>query len=355
MTTGSWSVGRVVQRTWSIAPPYRREPRSARSDDHPRMLRRLTAVLALTARRRWWRWPRPPGPTSSSSPSEAVAGSHRDADVQLPPRQGRRRHHRRWRCSCPRAPRSCEVPAMDGLDVRQSTTPSAPCPGRAARCRRRRGRVPRRRRAADDARRGAVPDDPGDRRRASWRGSARRRARARSDHPAPRLTLVADPNATTTTSEATTTTTEATTTTDEPTCPARRWRPSSEDDGNTSAAPWIIGSGIAALVAIAVGGTILKRRAELTGSASGRRSSERASADAGGRRRRRWRPADRRGGLALEPAREALDEPVLASSGLEHGLCVGEGSVVAQRSHERGERVHGVTVAPRCDLRDTAR
>ena len=51
--------------------------------------------------------------------------------------------------------------------------------------------------------------------------------------------------------------------------------------------------------------------------------------------------------VALEAAREALDEPVLASSGLEHGLCVGEGSVVAQRSHERGERVHG------CDCRAT--
>ncbi len=32
------------------------------------------------------------------------------------------------------------------------------------------------------------------------------------------------------------------------------------DDGNTSAAPWIIGSGLAAAAAVAVGGTILKRR-----------------------------------------------------------------------------------------------
>ena len=33
------------------------------------------------------------------------------------------------------------------------------------------------------------------------------------------------------------------------------------DDGGTDAAPWIIGSGIAAAVAVGVGGTILKRRA----------------------------------------------------------------------------------------------
>lgn len=33
------------------------------------------------------------------------------------------------------------------------------------------------------------------------------------------------------------------------------------DDGTTDAAPWIIGSGLAAAAAIAVGGTVLKRRA----------------------------------------------------------------------------------------------
>ena len=58
----------------------------------------------------------------------------------------------------------------------------------------------------------------------------------------------------------------------------------------------------------------------------------------------------RRGGTgALEAASEALDEPVLVAAGVEHGLCVGEGTVVAQRSHERGERVHAVTVAPAGD------
>ncbi len=78
--------------------------------------------------------------------------------------------------------------------------------------------------------------------------------------PAPRLTLVADPNATTT-SEATTTTTEAATTTTDADLPGTTLEAEQRDDGNTSAAPWIIGSGIAALVAIAIGGTILKRRA----------------------------------------------------------------------------------------------
>ena len=33
------------------------------------------------------------------------------------------------------------------------------------------------------------------------------------------------------------------------------------DDGNTDSAPWILGSGVVALAAILIGGTILKRRA----------------------------------------------------------------------------------------------
>lgn len=32
------------------------------------------------------------------------------------------------------------------------------------------------------------------------------------------------------------------------------------DDGNTTAAPWVIGSGLAAVVSIAIGGAVLKRR-----------------------------------------------------------------------------------------------
>jgi hypothetical protein len=34
------------------------------------------------------------------------------------------------------------------------------------------------------------------------------------------------------------------------------------DDGRTTAAPWVIGSGVAAAVFIGVGGLVLKRRAE---------------------------------------------------------------------------------------------
>jgi len=48
---------------------------------------------------------------------------------------------------------------------------------------------------------------------------------------------------------------------------------------------------------------------------------------------------------ALEATSEALDEPVLAASGGEHGLGVGQGTVVPQRPNEGGERVHTVTVA----------
>ena len=76
---------------------------------------------------------------------------------------------------------------------------------------------------------------------------------------APRLTLLADPNATTTKTEATTTTTAATITTEDE-LPQTTLEAQERDDGTTSAAPWIIGSGIAALAAIGIGGTILKRR-----------------------------------------------------------------------------------------------
>ncbi len=79
-------------------------------------------------------------------------------------------------------------------------------------------------------------------------------------NPAPRLTLVADPTATTSTTEASTTTTEATTTTDE--LPGTTLEAEQRDDGSTSAAPWLIGSAIVALIAVAVGGTFLKRRAD---------------------------------------------------------------------------------------------
>lgn len=79
-------------------------------------------------------------------------------------------------------------------------------------------------------------------------------------HPSPRLTLVADPNATTSTStELTTTTAEVSPTTTERR-PGTSLEAAERDDGSTSAAPWLIGSGVLALVAVALGGLLLKRR-----------------------------------------------------------------------------------------------
>ena len=75
------------------------------------------------------------------------------------------------------------------------------------------------------------------------------------DKPAPRLTLTADPNA----SSTTTTTSDPTTTTSRE-LPGTTLEAANEGDGG-EAAPWLIGSGIAAAMAIAVGGYLLKRRA----------------------------------------------------------------------------------------------
>jgi uncharacterized protein YcnI len=75
-------------------------------------------------------------------------------------------------------------------------------------------------------------------------------------YPAPRLTLVADPNATTTVAPSTTAEPSTTTTDD---VPRTTLEVEDRDDGG-SPAPWLIGSGVAALAAIAVGGTLLKRR-----------------------------------------------------------------------------------------------
>ena len=226
-----------------------------------------------------------------------------------------------------------------GLDVHGGRGRRAPCRGPAGfgRCRR------------DVRRRGRAPDD--DRARccsppssrpptARSRGSARRRPRRRTANPAPRLTLVADPDATTTTAATTTTTSVRP---PPPTsCPARRSRRRSATTAH-AAAPWLIGAAIAAVLAIVIGGTLLKRRADRPRRAP-RRDGVRTRA--GGVRRRRWRGRRRRRRgrslpVLVEAPGEALDEPVLARLGVEHGPCVGEGTVVAQRSHERGERVHG--------------
>lgn len=79
-------------------------------------------------------------------------------------------------------------------------------------------------------------------------------------YPAPRLVLAPDPNPTTTsvTAAPTATTAEAVTST------TRREGTTLEaeqrDDGNQDASGWLVGSGIAAVVAVGVGGWALKRR-----------------------------------------------------------------------------------------------
>lgn len=88
---------------------------------------------------------------------------------------------------------------------------------------------------------------------------------AEGRYPAPRLTLTPDPNAATTTTaaEATTTTEAAAETTSTTERLAGTTLEADErDDGTTSMAPWLIGSGIAAAVAVGVGGYVLKRRTD---------------------------------------------------------------------------------------------
>lgn len=77
-------------------------------------------------------------------------------------------------------------------------------------------------------------------------------------NPAPRLTLAADPGGTTTTGADTTTTLPATSTTSD--LPDTALEAEARDDGDASVAPWLIGAGVAALAAIAIGGTLLARR-----------------------------------------------------------------------------------------------
>lgn len=84
-------------------------------------------------------------------------------------------------------------------------------------------------------------------------------------YPAPRLVLAPNPNPTTTTPS----TTEAPTTTTEPTTSSTRREGTTleveqRDDGSQDATPWLVGSGIAALVAVGVGGWALKRRMDKT-------------------------------------------------------------------------------------------
>jgi periplasmic copper chaperone A len=82
--------------------------------------------------------------------------------------------------------------------------------------------------------------------------------------PAPRLTLTADPEGTTTTAP-TTTTGDAGGSSTSSSLPGTTVEAEQRDDGGTNTAAWLIGSGIAALVAIGVGGLLLKRRADEPG------------------------------------------------------------------------------------------
>ena len=82
--------------------------------------------------------------------------------------------------------------------------------------------------------------------------------------PAPRITLAANPNATTTTTAApTTTTTAAATTTAPPTTldlPGTTNQAELRDEGDESAAPWLVAGGVAAAAMVGGGGWWLKRR-----------------------------------------------------------------------------------------------
>lgn len=86
---------------------------------------------------------------------------------------------------------------------------------------------------------------------------------AEGAYPAPRLTLIADPAATTTTEAAMTVapTSETTETTQTSERPAGTTLEADERDDDTSVAPWLIGSGLAAAAVVGIGGLLLKRRA----------------------------------------------------------------------------------------------
>jgi uncharacterized protein YcnI len=84
---------------------------------------------------------------------------------------------------------------------------------------------------------------------------------AEGAYPAPRLVLTAEPDATTTTEATTTTVGGSETTESGRALPGTTLEAEQRDDGTTNPAPWLIGSGVAAAVAVGVGGYVLKRRA----------------------------------------------------------------------------------------------
>jgi hypothetical protein len=87
---------------------------------------------------------------------------------------------------------------------------------------------------------------------------------AEGRYPAPRLTLAPNPVASTTAPGETTTTAAVATTTTTATerRPGTTLEAEQRDDGNNDMAPWLIGSGVVALVAVGVGGYALKRRTD---------------------------------------------------------------------------------------------
>ncbi len=66
--------------------------------------------------------------------------------------------------------------------------------------------------------------------------------------------------ASTTTASPTTAAPTSSTSTTERALPGTTLEADERDDGTTSAAPWVIGSGLAAIVVVGVGGVVLKRR-----------------------------------------------------------------------------------------------
>ena len=83
-------------------------------------------------------------------------------------------------------------------------------------------------------------------------------------YPAPRLVLAPNPNPTTTSTPASTTSTSEATTSTSQRRAGTTLESEQRDDGSQDATPWLVGSGIAAAVAVGAGGWALKRRMDRT-------------------------------------------------------------------------------------------
>ena len=150
-----------------------------------------------------------------------------------------------------------------------------------------------------------------------------------------------------------TATTEATIPGGNPGLPRTALEADARDNGHTAQAPYIIWSGIAAVVLVGGGGLLFKRwydhenpSTDRSGDLAPLRDRAYATAAVGG--------GQGRGTPGLEAPGEALDDPVLALAGLQHDAGVGLGAGVAEGAEQGGEPGHTRTVAPRCDLGDTS-